>query len=215
MQQILFELDMGAAYRSGELYGINMRYLRQQILMARQSSAVSPYFAVKMPVPDQPALSVEAFLRVDNLYIFGLRNQHGVFYFNDNAGLKLIANQRLLGFSGHYSDLGSFADLVISRSTIATALTQIAHWRLTQEISNRRKGQYGIPQQSGEARHLLMLILMISEAARFFDIEKTVANALDGINNVPLRPLMIQQLTHEWGYLSSQGDYRQVAIRNL
>jgi hypothetical protein len=214
MQQILFDLDGGAGCSSGERYSINMRYLRQQILVARERR-LPPHFTVTMPVPEQPALAVDAFMRVDNLYIFGLQNRQGVFYFNDTAGLKLIGNQRLFGFGGHYNDLGSYADLAINRGTIAAALNQIAHWRRDQEISNRRKDRIGVPQQTGEARHLLLLILMISEAARFFDIERTVANALDGLDNTPLDPPGIQRLTHEWGYLSSQGDFQQVAIRNV
>ena len=173
------------------------------------------HFTVTITVPNQSDLALNAFLRIDDLYIFGVENRHATFYFNDTPGLKLIANQRLLGFGGHYNDLGSYASLTINRGAIIAALTQIAHWRKDQEISNRRKDRTDAPQQTGEARHLLLLILLISEAARFFDIERTVANALNGIDNVPLDPPMIQRLTHEWGYLSSQGDYRQVAIRNV
>jgi ribosome inactivating protein len=145
-------------------------------------------------------------------YIFGIRNSHAEFYFNDTAGLRIMGDQRLLGFGGHYSNLGSYADQSINRGTITAALTQIAHWRQDQEISNRSKET---SQPTSEARHLLLLILMISEAARFFDIERTIANALDGSPDTPLTPQMIQTLTRQWGYLSRGGDYRQVAIRNL
>jgi hypothetical protein len=196
----------------GDLYCTNMRYLRQQILLARERGAPTLQFIVSITVPDQPGLTLDAFLRVDNLYVFGIRSRHAAFYFNDATGLRIMGNQRLLGFGGHYSNLGSYADLSINRGTIAVALTQIAHWRQDQEISNRGKET---SQPTSEARHLLLLILMISEAARFFDIERTIANALDGRSNTPLTPQMIQTLTRQWAYLSREGNYRQVAIRNL
>lgn len=215
MQLILLDMDHSSTCSSGELYGINLRYLRQQILQARERKLPSQLI-VRISVPDQPGLIIDAFVRVDNLYMFGIRNRHTAFYFNDTAaGARLIGSQRLLGFSGHYIDLGSYTHLTINRGTIVAALTQLAHWGRDQEISNRRQDRSGVPQQSGEARHLLLLILMISEAARFFDIERTIANALNGAPDTPLTPPMIQSLTHQWGSLSREGDYRQVAIKNL
>ena len=61
----------------------------------------------------------------------------------------------------------------------------------------------------------MIVILMISEAARFFEVEQTVANALNSRPNTPLTPFGIEQLTHEWGQRSGEGDFRKVAIMKL
>jgi len=218
MQHIMFEMDRGEAYSS------NLRYLRQQILQGRDRGVTEP-FMINMTVPDQPGLTLDVFLRLDDVYIYGIGNRESEFYFNDTPsellfkqrplsdGLRIKDNQRLLGFGGHYSNLGSYANLSINRGTITAALTQLARWRRDQEISNRDKET---SQPTSEARHLQLLILMISEAARFPDIERTIANALDGTRDSPLTPQDIQKLTHEWGDLSSKSDlesYRKVAIR--
>ena len=224
MQLIMFEMDRG------EAYGSNLRYLRQQILLAHERSETEP-FVVTMTVPGQPGLTLDAFLRPDDLYIYGIRNRQAEFYFNDTPsallfkhrplsdGLRIKDNQRLLGFGGHYSNLGSYArnfvaagagnGVPINRGSITAALTQLARWRQDQEISNRDKET---SQPTSEARHLQLLTLMIAEAARFPDIERTIENALDGISDNPLTPQDIEELTHEWGKLSGK-DYRRVAIR--
>jgi hypothetical protein len=97
--------------------------------------------------------------------------------------------------------------------SITAALTQLARWRRDQEISNRDKET---SQPTSEARHLQPLILMISEAARFPEIEQTIANALDGTRDSPLKPEDIQKLTHQWGELSGRNDLeslKRVGIR--
>jgi hypothetical protein len=209
MMQIGFWTD------TGEFYSVNMRYLRQQILRGRdkaEDGATS--FVVRMPAPDEPETHVDAFMRAGDLYLYGFQNRHCGFYFKDNPGLRLIANQRLLGFSGHYSELGDYGALSISRGAITAAITQLSRWRRDTAITNKEKDRFGVQQLTAAARHLLMLILMVSEAARFFEIERTIANALDGIRDTPLTPAMIQRLTHEWDSLSKAGDFRRVAIMN-
>src|SRR5262249_12546869 len=156
-------------------------------------------------VPDQTRLTLDVFLRADDVYIYGIRNREPVriqdglqereteFYFADahlppeipsmhrrpsdgqrpddvpaeipmhrrppSDGQRPKPQRRVLGFSGPYIDLGSYANLSINRGTITAALTQLAHWHLTQEISNRDNERR---QPTSEARHLLLLILMIS-----------------------------------------------------
>jgi hypothetical protein len=90
----------------------------------------------------------------------------------------------------------------------------LAQWHRDTLISNKEKDRFGEQQLTSAGRHLLMLILIVSEAARFFDIERTIAGALDNRPNTPLAPADIQRLTHEWDYLSRLKDFRRVAIMN-
>jgi hypothetical protein len=199
--------------QTGEAYGVNMRFLRQQILKAREGSGHTE-MSVRLPAPDAEAAQVDAFIRVKDVSLYGFQNRNCAFYFNDNAGLRLIGNQRLLGFSGHYNDLGDYAGLSITRGSINAAITQLAQWHRDTLISNKEKDRFGEQQLTSAGRHLLMLILIVSEAARFFDIERTIAGALDNRPNTPLAPADIQRLTHEWDYLSRLKDFRRVAIMN-
>jgi ribosome inactivating protein len=228
VQLITFEMDRGEAYSS------NLRYLRQQILRAHASDDTDP-FIVRIEVPDQHSLTLDAYLRPDDVYIYGIGNRESEFYFNDTPaallskfralsdGVRLKDNQRILGFGGHYKDMGSYArnfvaadagdGIRINRGTIIAALTQLARWQKRQEISNREEETL---RATSEARHLQLLILMISEAARFPEIEQTIANALDGTPDSPLKPEKIQDLTHDWANLSGKTDLKslkRVAIR--
>jgi hypothetical protein len=201
---------------NGEVYGVNLRFLRQQILRAReQRDAEHVQLAVRMPAPETPSVYIDAFIRVSDLYLFGIQNRHCAFYFKDNPGMKLIGNQRLLGFTGHYNDLGDYGGLTVTRGAIEAAITQLGQWRRDSEITNKQKDRSGQQQLTATARHLLILVLMVSEAARFFQIEQTITNALDGRPNTPLTPLAVQELTHQWGYLSKLNDFRRVAIMNI
>jgi Ribosome inactivating protein len=208
MIRVTFQID------GGPIYSANMRYLRQQILLARDRGELASPLIVTMPAPDLPEVSVDAFLRLDDLYLYGVRNRHAEFYFAD-SGPKLIGNQQLLGFTGHYNDLASYIDIAVNRGTITAAITQISQWRRADAITSRRKDRYGVNHPTSEVGHLLILILMTSEAARFFAIEQTVANALDHRPDTPLNAFAIEQLTHQWGRLSEANDFRQVAIMKL
>ncbi len=212
MLRIAFQIDGGPIHGSGEYYSINMRYLRQQILRARDAGGGAPQLIVTMPAPDLPGVSVDAFIRTGDLYLYGVQNRRGAFYFKDYAGSKLIANQQLLGFTGHYNDLGSYADLTLDRGAITAAIDQISRWRSADAVTSRQKDRFGVNHPTADARRLMILILMISEAARFFAIEQTVANALDGRPGTPLTGFEIERLTHEWGQRSDGGEFRQVAI---
>lgn len=190
-----------------------MRYLRQQVLHARDhGSPLSAQFVVRMPAPDLPGSYIDAFLRASDLYVFGIGNRHAEFYFKDYRGAKLIGNQQVLGFTGHYNDLGSYAALSVDRSAINTAISQLSYWRRAGDIANKQKDRCGAQQLTPAARHLMIAILVTAEAVRFFKIEETVANALDGRPNAPLDPLRVEDLTHNWAKLSKANDFRQVAI---
>ncbi|MBV8189375.1 MAG: hypothetical protein JOY64_10500 [Alphaproteobacteria bacterium] len=90
-------------------------------------------------------------------------------------------------------------------------MTNIAGWRQDQEISNRAKET---SRPTAVARHLLLLILIISEAARFPDIERTITCALNYTQG-GLTPQQIYSLTHQWESLSRLGAFPQVALKHL
>jgi hypothetical protein len=204
-------LDCDIETRTGELYGVNMRHLRQVILRARERPGAT-HVRTRVRAPYTEEAFVDAVLRTDDLYVVCVGNRNGEFYFKDHTGPKLVANQTLLGFTGHYNDLGSYAALAVTAATIENAIANISRWHPTTALTSRVKDRYGQNQITPEMGYLLLLILMVSEAARFFEIEQTIANALDGRPNTPLSPAKIEECVHEWEARSRRNDFRTVAI---
>jgi hypothetical protein len=204
-------IDCEFETRTGECYGVNIRHFRQVILRSRNQSTAA-HLRARVRAPYTADAYVDAVVRTDDLYVVSMGNRNGEFFFKDHTGPKLVTNQTLLGFTGHYNDLGSYGALTLDAATIDNAIGNISRRRSTDRLTSRVKDRYGEHQTTPEAGYLLTLILMASEGARFYDVEKTVANALDGQPNTPLDPAAIATLVHEWEARSRQNDFRIVAI---
>jgi len=129
------------------------------------------------------------------------------FYFNDTTAGRTITDQRILGFSSSYTNLGKFESLAVggslNKGRISAAIRAVASWtRATQLSSVDGKGT-----QTDVVRHLLTLILMVSEGARFYSVEKKMAEILDGIPATAADLAAIDRRTRDW----NKGD-KDVAI---
>ena len=207
-------LDCDISTETGELYRINMRHLRKVILLARQRPGVS-HVRTRVRAPFSADAHVDAVLRIDDLYVVSVANRSGEFFFKDGGYPNAIGAQTMLGFTGHYKDLGSYTDLPVTSASIDNAIANIARWRPSSTLTSRIKDRHGKQQITPEMGYLLTLILMVSEAARFFNIETTVANALDGQPNTPLNAAAVETLVHEWEVRSRRNEFRTVAIPKL
>jgi Ribosome inactivating protein len=93
---------------------------------------------------------------------------------------------------------------------------EIAGWTRSTVITNKVPGgQTGAQTQSEQARHLLTLILILSEASRSHDVMATVANAIDANADTPLTLAAIDTLVRDWGQRSKSADAIGVAVRNM
>lgn len=171
---------------------------------------------VELMAPLTPGATIHARLRSSDLYLTSLHNGTAGFYFK-GAPVSLPARtqetQVMLGFTDHYKDLGAFVSLGdITMGRIDAAIAAIATWREETNLSSREsRGNLGTVQ-SEAVRHILLLCLILSEAARFHRVAETVENALGGTKNTPLTLGEIDRLTRDWGRLSAAGDTADVAL---
>lgn len=155
---------------------------------------------VQVNAPYTPNTRISVYLRTHDLYVIGVENQRAAFYFFDTLIEKVIAQQVTLGFTGHYDDLGSFVSIgKLTGARIDAAVAAIAAWTPSTVISSRvSTGPLRSQTQSEAVRHLLVLILVLAEAARFPEVSATVRNAIGGTANTPLALAAIDSLVHEW-----------------
>ena len=205
---------------TGSLYRYNMAALRQAVLQQRGAGSGGATLRVRVLSPHNEDIYVDYMMLLGNLYLVAIENKHGSFSFPDNPAAKAHGNQRVLGFSGSYNDLGRYKDFDdregLSIGAINNAILHLSQWRTTAVITNRRKDQRGNQKNTPDAKSLLILVLIVSEALRFRDIWKTIANALDGLKNVPLTMSEIDRLVHRWDGLSRDRKwYEQLDIPNV
>lgn len=216
---------MGVSLQSSGDYTRGVRMLRDLVVHGRERDdwvrsrnvvIVHPEeIRVQITAPYTPDATIFVTLRSTDLYVSSVQNDHAAFYFSDCPPGRLVTNQVLLGFSSHYSDLGSFESIGrLSSSRVDGAVAAIAHWTASTPISSREK-TVRQQVQSEDVRHLLTLILILSESARFYPIERTVENALAGRFDDPLTLRDIDLLVHEWGARSARNDTASVAVPTI
>jgi hypothetical protein len=170
---------------------------------------------VQVHAPYTPNTHINVHLRTSDLYVIGVENERAAFYFSDTLLGKIIGRQIVLGFTGHYSDLGSFISIgKLTPARMDAAVAAIAAWTQSTTISSRVSASPQRSQvQSEEVRHLLVMILILAEAARFHEVSATVGNAIAGLANTPLSLAAIDSLIHEWGKRSASPDAAGVAVK--
>ncbi len=209
---------MGFSFRSVTDYWRGLRGLREIVRAGREredrqatgSGTVASTEMIKLRF-DSPS-EVSLLIRVSDVYVIGVENAEATFYFSDSGPGRLIDNQVLLGFGGHYKYLGEFVSLgSLEKPKFEAAVQAASRWTRANPPSSLIKDRGG-QKQSADARHLLTLILGTSEAARFPDIGVTVANALFGRRDRPLTLAQIDRLVNRWGELSGQSFPAEVAV---
>jgi len=188
-------------------------WLRERSPTAQSVETVRVY----LPAPYTPRAQIHVHLRTRDAYVIGVENERAAFYFSDSLFGRLIVQQVMLGFSGHYSDLGSFASIgQVTAARIDAAVAAIAGWTPSTVITSRvSTAPHRSQLQSEQVRHLLVLILVLAEAARFHDVLASVKNAIDGHPDTPLTLAAIDSLVHEWGQRSASADAVGLAVRSV
>jgi hypothetical protein len=209
---------MALSLRNVAEHSRGLRTLRELVGHGRERDAWLVSERRAGPLPEMISVWLEApltvgavtvILRTSDVYVIGVANDHAAFYFKDTPPGRLIANQVLLGFTGHYKDLGAYVSL--GRLDKGRFDAAVARWTSATKISNVIKSAKG-QEQSPEARHLLALILVTAESARFLSIGLTVANALDGGPDSPLTLADIDQRVHDWEKQSARAFPMEVAV---
>jgi hypothetical protein len=172
MAGIDFNLTNSASYFHG------MGWFRKEVSALRQNpNRFGPLpLMARLHAPDNPGKTITVLMQPRDLYLIGVKNQFSAIYFKDYTGPKLAGiNRSALDFTGNDMDLGPYSSLSISRRAIESAVWEIAEWKSAKDMTSRDNDKL-----TPEARHLLMMRLIIAEAARFQQIEKAVGQALDG-----------------------------------
>jgi hypothetical protein len=216
---------MGVSLATGQDYERGVGILRDVVGHGRDRDAwlrgSNPSVAnvetvrVQIHAPYTPDTQINVYLRTCDLYVIGVENKRAAFYFSDSLMGRMIGQQVMLGFTGHYSDLGSFVSIgKLNTARIDAAVAAIAAWTPSTVISSRVSTlPHRSQNQSEDVRHLLVLILILAEAARFHEVSATVRNAIAGTADTPLTLAAIDALVHEWGKRSASDDAAGVAVR--
>jgi hypothetical protein len=171
---------------------------------------------VRLNAPYTPEAHVLVRLNTANLYVSSVHSTQAGFYFRvDNAPplIKTQEDQVILGFSGHYNDLGRFVSLGrLTPGSIDGAIASIGAWERTTEISNVRKTATGKDVQSDQARQLLAICLLVAESTRFFPVAEYVERCLDGNASEGLSLGEIDSLVRKWEQQSRDPDSTTVAV---
>ncbi|GAA2726079.1 MULTISPECIES: ribosome-inactivating family protein [Streptomyces] len=167
---------------------------------------------VTLGAPDDRHVRREASFWINpaNLYVWGFSNENGITYqFNDiNGALRtrmaetttpapgVNTDVRTLNFGSNYNSLSGTANrgrenMPISWNDIRASIVQLA------TADNPSSGS----QRENTARSLSLMIQMLSEAARFNDVEGTFRAAM-GTWGVQHLPQQQQELENAWAALS-------------
>ena len=203
-------MDIDINLTSGERYYWSMGWLRKDVTTRHEFGPLP--LMVHLHAPDNPDKTTTALMRPRDLYIIGVRNKLANnfydIYFNDYTGAKFVGIKNSnLPFSGHYKDLGPYSSLSISRGAIERAISAIAGWKNGDDIKSKKDDK-----QSAEAKHLLMLVLIISEAARYWQIEVAIGEALDG-KAISFNNDAVQDMANDWSGRSKRGGAGSPMIR--
>lgn len=210
MRHIDFDLTSGARYFQ------DMGWLRKELITHRENPNKPGGLPLMVGVhaPDNWDKTITALMQPRDLYLVGVKNQFGAIYFKDYAGAKLAGIQTsILGFTGHYKDLGSYSSLSISRGAIEEAISAIAEWKSAKGIISK-KTVGDLEKTTPEAKYLLMMVLIIAEAARFWQIEKVIGEALDD-EVISLGNDAIQDMVNDWSARSRRGGAGSPMIPTL
>jgi len=202
---------------NGAMYASCIAALRQDIFRRREHNANEDPLRVRVYAPIGRNVYVDAFIRMRDLYVIGVENRQCAFYFNDFDVIKRHSDQRMLSFSGQYGNLGKYAQIKsLSSAAIDSSIHAIAKWTKAGAISNRGlPGPRGERLPTTEAKCLLSLILLTSEAVRFRKVWSTIAKAFDGIPIGESALKEIDELVRDWAKISrSPHWYKELDFRN-
>jgi hypothetical protein len=187
MAGIDFNLTNSASYFH------DMSWFRKEVSVRREKPnrwGPLPLMA-RLHAPDNPGTTITVLMPPQDLHLIGVKNQFNTIYVKDYTGPKLAGiNRSTRDFPANYKDLGSCSSLSISRAAIEGTISAIAEWKSAEGTS--RDDDKPTP----EAQHLLMVTLIVAEAARISQIEKAIGEALDG-KEISLSNEAIQDMVND------------------
>lgn len=176
-----------------ETYRGDLAAVRKNFALSRRGQDVCIRLECALPhtsVRD----SIEVFVRRKDLYLIGLRNAHtGIKFIDSTPLIDGVDFTRTLPFSPNYSILGAW-DSSFSYKTIWPFHNAIA--RLAAVTKDSIFGP-------AECKHLVLMIFIVSEALRFWTLDKAVAEAICG--GSPFRFVDWKEKVTNWDKLS-KGD---------
>jgi hypothetical protein len=201
----------------GGEYVADLRAFRARI-SAQRDGARQNHIRCRVHAPYSKSW-IDVLVRCDNLYLTGIGNQHGEFVLKDHfegGKTKSGTSLTVLGFGGHYNDLAQYVacaeadtrldEAGLTATSFDTAIHQISLWRPGAPPTSREKDSGGLQKVAPAVRSLLRVILMVSEAARFFPIGDMVARALAGGSVTRAELANIDRLVREWEKRSGAKD---------
>jgi hypothetical protein len=210
MRLIDFDLTSGASYLQ------DMGWIRKEVIAHRGNPNLlgGLPFMVRVHRPDNWDKTITVLMQPRDLYVVGVRNQFGAIFFRDYRGAKLVGvDVSTLGFTGHYNDLGQYSSLSISRGAIEEAISAIAEWESADGIISKQTIR-GETRYTPQAKYLLTMVLIVAEAARFWQIERAIREALDG-QWISLGNDQIQQMVNSWSARSQRSGAGSPMIPTL
>ncbi len=153
-----------------ETYRGDLAAVRKNFALSRDGRDLC--IRLECAIPEKPRHdTIEVFVRRKNLYLIGLRNEHTGIKFNDsNPRIDGVDFIRTLPFSPNYSILGAWNES-FSYQGIWSFHNAIA--RLSAVTKDSAFG-------AAERKHLVLLIFIVSEALRFWTLDKAVSEAICG-----------------------------------
>ncbi len=137
---------------------------------------------------------IEVFVKRSDLYLVGLRNGHtGIKFIDSTPLIDGVDFTRTLPFSPNYTVLGAWDSSFSYRDiwSFHNAVAQLA--------AVTKNSTFG----PSECRHLILMIFIVSEALRFWTLDKAVAEAICG--RAPFRFVDWKEKVTNWDKLS-KGD---------
>ena len=137
---------------------------------------------------------VEVFVSRKDIYLIGLRNEHaGIKFVDSNPLIDDVDFTRTLPFSPNYSILGAWSEDFTYRDV----------WPFHNAIAKLAAVTKNSTFGAQESRALILLIFIVSEALRFWTLDKAVADAICG--NSHFRFVDWKEKVNNWDNLS-KGD---------
>jgi hypothetical protein len=153
-----------------ENYRSDLAAVRKTFALNRAGQDVC--IRLECALPDtQVRDAIEVFVRRGDIYLVGLRNSHvGIKFSDTNPIIDGVTFTRTIPYSPNYSILGAWNEDFSYRGIWSFHSAIAALGAVTKD------SRFG----PAEARSLILVIFMVSEALRFWTIDKAIAQAICG-----------------------------------
>ncbi|WP_282607279.1 ribosome-inactivating family protein [Pelagibius sp. Alg239-R121] len=151
-------------------YRGDLAAVRKNFALSRAGQDVC--IRLECAIPDTPVQdAIEVFVSRRDIYLIGLRNEHaGIKFVDSNPIIDNVDFTRTLSFSPNYSILGAWSEDFAYRGI----------WPFHNAIAKLAAVTKDSTFGPAESKALILVIFMVSEALRFWTLDKAVAEAICG-----------------------------------